>query len=500
MNKQQFVLFISTMLVVSATYAQSLQFNNGDTLDVKLIRQTGSTLSFFHPALGEMTIDKNLISNVQDLNLATLEKVAEGEEGKGVIAAQIAQEKMLLAKQGVDSAYDKLIAAEAAFKTAKPTELNAAHAAIAEASALHKKAEENLVTAVGAVHDADQKVGMAKDIRLATEQVDLAKADVKNTSEQVIAAKKGVTTSLKQADVAKQELDNAAPASIAIAEENIEVAKKQLEIAEQKVVVAEGLATEAQEKVVVAENQVKRAKGEKVNDGFMGTGWFKDWDSSIELGLRGSSGQSNNANFRTAFNALYEDDAHRWKFKSFYIIDSEDDVVGENKANATLVKDWFFPETKWFAFAAGTYDWDQFRDWKHRLQFSVGPGYQFIKTDRWEFSGRVGGTAVLEIDKRIEDVGTPVGYREENVWGFEALIGVDLTWHITAKQQFTFSNYFYPSVTDSGHFRNLTNIDWKHDIDWFEGLAIKFNIRNEYDTSESIPNDFNYNFSILWGF
>ena len=83
---------------------------------------------------------------------------------------------------------------------------------------------------------------------------------------------------------------------------------------------------------------------------------------------------------------------------------------------------------------------------------------------------------------------------------FDALIGADLTWHISAQQHFTFSNYFYPSLSDAGEFRNLTIVGWIHAIDWFEGLALKFGIRNEYDTSESIPNDFNYNFSVLWGF
>ena len=171
-----------------------------------------------------------------------------------------------------------------------------------------------------------------------------------------------------------------------------------------------------------------------------------------------------------------------------------------------MVKDWFFEDSKWFAFATGVYDWNQFKDWNHRLQFGGGPGYKFIKTPVWEFSGRMGATLITEFGKTQFDgngdaIINPDGsVLEDTVVGLEGLIGADLTWHITSKQHFSISNYFYPSLTDTGQFRNLTNINWIHSLDWFEGLALKFGIRNEYDTSETIPNEFNYNFSVLWGF
>jgi len=130
----------------------------------------------------------------------------------------------------------------------------------------------------------------------------------------------------------------------------------------------------------------------------------------------------------------------------------------------------------------------------------VGPGYQFLKTKEWEFAARIGASGIVEFGKTVEDLSNITGFSEKNILGFEAMAGVDLTWHITAKQQFSLSNYIYPSLTDSGEFRNLTNLSWTRSLDWFEGLAVKFGIRNEYDTTESERNDFKYNFSLLWGF
>jgi len=448
--------------------------------------------------LGDQTIDKINVSNLQDLNLDTLNKIAEGDEGKAYIAAKIAKQDVLMAKQEVDIAKEQLIAAEATYKSSKLTDMKAA------TDKLHK-AEEKLILAVDKANAAEKNARVAKEVRIASEKVEQAKEDLKVAKAQTKAAQVEVKASKKQEGIAKQDLDNALPENIALAEEKVEIAENETGIAEEKVEVAEEQVKDEKEKVLLAENQVKVAKGEKVHDGFLGTGWFKDWDSSISIGLSGTSGSSVNSTFRTAFNTRYEDKQHRWDFKSFYFLDSEDNITGENQVNATLVKDWFFADNKWFAFATGVYDWNEFKDWNHRLQLGGGPGYQFIKTDTWEFSGRLGATTIFEFGKiQYDSAGNPIvidgQVLQENIVGLEGLIGADLTWHITSKQNFSISNYFYPSFTNGGQFRNLTNISWIHSIDWFEGLALKFGIRNEYDTSESIPNEFNYNFSILWGF
>jgi len=505
MINKQFLLFLSALLISTCTYAQIIQFNNGDILNVRLIRHTDTTITFFHPALGDQTIDKTNISNLQDLNLDTLNKIAEGDEGKAYIAAKIAKQDVLMAKQEVDIAKEQLIAAEATYKSAIPTDLNAANQAMIAATDKRHKAEKKLILAVDKANVAEKNAHVAKEVRIASGQVEQAKKGLKVAKAQVKAAQVEVHVSKKQEDIAKQDLDDALPANIALAEEKVEIAENQTGIAEEKVEVAEAEAKEAEEKVTLAKNQVKLAKGEKVHDGFLGTGWFQDWDSSISIGLSGTSGSSVNSTFRTAFNAHYEDKEHRWNFKSFYFQDSEDNKTGENQVNATLVKDWFFADNKWFAFATGVYDWNEFKDWNHRLQFGGGPGYQYIKTDTWEFSGRLGATTIFEFGKtQYDSDGNPIvidgQVHQENIVGLEGLIGADLIWHITSQQHFSISNYFYPSFTNGGQFRNLTNISWIHSIDWFEGLALKFGIRNEYDTSESIPNEFNYNLSILWGF
>ncbi len=509
MNKKQLALSLGILLAPAAVYAEKIQFINGDTLDVTLIKHTSSTITFSHTSLGEMTINKVKISNLQSLNLEGLKKEIkaadkgaetidtlnsdEADEAQALAKIKAAKESVITAKKEVDVAKEQLIIAQENVKVVDEVDIDEAEHTVITATKKVKATEKALVAAVDNVYTVEEKVKVDKKVKVANAELLLVKKEAEAVNAELIAASREVRVAKKELRIVEEAEGDVAQETITLAEEKIEVTKGAVEVAEQQVKTAE-------EKVQVAEDNVKLAKGEKINTGFMGTGWFKAWDSSIEMGFKGAAGPSVNATFRTAFNTRYEDAEHRWDFKSFYIYDSTNRIASENRVNAVLVKDWFFPDTRWFAFASVAYDWDEFKDWDHRLQLSVGPGYQFIKTEEWEFSGRMAGTGIVEFDRTVEDAGSPTGFSEENVLGFEAMIGAELTWHVTAKQSFTLSNYFYPSITDAGEFRNLTNIDWTHKIDWFEGLALKFGIRNEYDTTESIPNEFRYNFSLLWGF
>jgi putative salt-induced outer membrane protein YdiY len=466
-NKKN-ALFLSILLASSVISAQPLQLSNGDILEVELVYQTDKMLTFSHVALGEQTIDKAKISNLQEINLADLVKLSRTQVDN-VQKVKTAEAKISDAKGRVDTAKAELIAAKVFFDKAKRAD--------SKEKLNRSDAEERLVLA-------------GKKFTTAKEEVKVAENELKVTKD-VIEAETQLSEAQTKLGLAKTEVMKVGEKSIA---EALGVVT-----ADVKVDIAEDNLNAAVQQVQEAENNLKLAKGEKVNNGFMGTGWFKDWDSSLSIGLSGSAGSSVNSTFRTAFNTRYEDKKGRWDYKSFYFFDSEDTITGENQINATLVKDWFFEESKWFAFATGVYDWDQFKDWNHRFQFGGGSGYQFIKTDEWEFSGRAGATLITEFGKTQYDSNNAPTH-EENIIGLEGLIGADATWHISPKQYFSISNYFYPGFTDGGAFRNLTNISWVHSLDWFEGLALKFGIRNEYDTSETIPNEFNYNFSILWGF
>jgi len=493
MNKQQISCLIA-LLASTVTDAETIRFNKGDTLTVELIKQTKSTLTFFHYIIGEETVRKETISNLSDIDLKGLIMLPEGEAGIAAEKVIAANKKLVQLKGDVDIALGKVRISEQTLQNAKPEEVEAAEKALQLANTTLSNVQEKLVAAVDGLDKAKSAVKVAKELSRANEQVAIAQGYVILAEKKVKLAKQALKMAQQATKTAKQAVHTATPDMANIAEMEVSIAKTKTDIIKDKVEIAEENLKVTKEKLKAVENLVILAKGKQPNDGLLGTGWFQDWESNIEIGLLGAAGSSVNTTFRTAFNGGHEDKAGRWTFKSFYYYSSEDKVTSNNKVYATLVKDWFFEDTKWFAFASTTYGMDTFKDWRHRLQLSVGPGYQFVKTDRWEFSGRMAGTGIFQFDRHINGVAAP------NKYSFEAMVGADLIWRITEKQRFTVSNYFYTNLTDTGAYRNLTTLTWLHDIEWLEGLSIKFGIRNEYDTTQPIPDEFKYNLSLVWGF
>ena len=214
------------------------------------------------------------------------------------------------------------------------------------------------------------------------------------------------------------------------------------------------------------------------------------WTHEIDAGLNGSTGNSDSMNLHTGYSATYKDDEHGWKFITAYDKAKSDGVESRNQFFADLLKDWFWQDSPWFAFAQGRYDWDEFKDWDYRLSASGGAGYEFLKNDAWYVVGRFGLGGNRTYGDANEEF-TP-----------EAILGLDANWTISARESAAFKTTFYPSLEESGEYRNITTFDWKMTISDSGNLAMKIGLMNEYD-SLAAPgidkNDFKYNLSLVWG-
>ncbi|MEL0082910.1 MAG: DUF481 domain-containing protein [Gammaproteobacteria bacterium] len=209
----------------------------------------------------------------------------------------------------------------------------------------------------------------------------------------------------------------------------------------------------------------------------------------IEAGLNGSNGNSRDRDFRLGYQARNESDLRRLLLKTAYQKSSSDGETDENDFYVELTHDWLLPQSPWFRFAQGRYDWDDFEDWDSRLNLSGGVGYGFYDRADFTLNGRLGA-----------------GFNQ--TWGGdddqlepEGIVGVDSRWKINPGQSLEFANTLYPELDEMGEFRNLTHLAWVIKLDQFSGLALKFGIENEYESSaagESKKNDFKYDLSLTW--
>ena len=124
--------------------------------------------------------------------------------------------------------------------------------------------------------------------------------------------------------------------------------------------------------------------------------FFDGWQSRLELGGSGTTGNSERTNFRLAFKTTKEDEQHRWQFDSSYYQATSDGETRQNELNAEINKHWLIPDKPWYWFVKGIYDYDEFEQWGHRAGGFGGVGYDLVKEEKLHIVGEVGGGATKE--------------------------------------------------------------------------------------------------------
>ena len=245
------------------------------------------------------------------------------------------------------------------------------------------------------------------------------------------------------------------------------------------------------EEIVSINQELEDSSVSKVpaDRGMLNTGWFEGWERRLAIGLDGSAGSSENMTFRSTINLKYEDDKSRWHSETLYYVSTDESETSENKAYSSLMKDWLIKDSKWFYYSFSLIDWDEFKDWDYRFSQSAGPGYQIVKSRKWEVFGRLGLGVKRTMGSDINDETT-----------IEAMTGFEVTRNIKDKHRIECSNMLFPSLTNTGEYRNVSNLNWHIKFDYVRGFGLKFGLRNEYDSTLSSKNDADYNVSITWDF
>ena len=196
------------------------------------------------------------------------------------------------------------------------------------------------------------------------------------------------------------------------------------------------------------------------------------WKLQLELGINGSVGTNDTINFRVGFRGNRARPEDRIRFDTSYLYATDGSNTTQNRFTAGVIHDWLLPDSKWIFFAQGRYDYDEFRDWEHRVSGNAGLGYDLVRTDKLDVTLRAGAGAV-------------------HSWGIvnetdpEALLAAEVSWRINDSQTLTASNFLHPELDDLGEFRNLTKIDWTAKIDRASGMSLRFGIENEYRSRTS---------------
>jgi len=229
--------------------------------------------------------------------------------------------------------------------------------------------------------------------------------------------------------------------------------------------------------------QLKIDTGEPPNPGLFGTGFLRGWTRRIDLGINGKEGNSVSTNITGGIAFAYEDDWTRWKINGRYFYDREDDGDSDNNARLDVSRDWLFPESRWFVRLSGVYQFDRFESWQHRLTLAGGPGLHLIRGETHRLDAMLGPAFTRE-------------FGDSQTSKAEGVLGLDYTWAISKKQQFSLSNSFFVETSPSaGPFRNYSRARWSLALLERPKLSLNLGVDNEYESRPEDgdePNDLTY--------
>ncbi len=230
---------------------------------------------------------------------------------------------------------------------------------------------------------------------------------------------------------------------------------------------------------------------EPADRGVFGSGWLIGFDRAFSFGLSGARGNSDNLDATVGLDIDFEDDETRWIFDGRFYYAESSGTETKNQGYADLTRDWLLTDRPYFYFGQIRWDVDEFEAWDHRGTVSGGVGWNLHETETLAVRARTG----LAVTRTFG------GTDEET--DYELLIRFETDWKPSEHQTLTAYNATYPSMKDTGEFRNLTGIQWKINFADSPGLALQLGLENEYESD--VPrgtdrNDLQYNASLVVGF
>ena len=212
----------------------------------------------------------------------------------------------------------------------------------------------------------------------------------------------------------------------------------------------------------------------------------KGYKMSFNLSLDSSSGETEEQSFRFGVIINRELQDIRALTDSAYYYKKKAGEVTDNKLTLGHRRDKLLPDSQWFFFYEGRYDFDDFESWRHRASGHLGPGYAWLDNDTWKLNLRFGPGVRKE-------------WKSENdAPRFEGIIGLDATWNISERQNLTGHTAFYPVLTDTEDYRTRSGLTWRYFLSRDLDLSFLIGLEHEYQNIVD-PDGFKNNTRVYGG-
>ena len=195
---------------------------------------------------------------------------------------------------------------------------------------------------------------------------------------------------------------------------------------------------------------------------------FDHWNFVLGAAFGYVENVNNEFNVRLSAQAEHNSEFARLRINGAYFLNSANSEIIDNDISFSTTQDWFFPQSDWSIFARGSYQWDEFELWEHRVSGYVGPGYRLFNTEKLTVDTRFGAGLTYEY-------GIPQTLPE-------LLASVEWTWQINDRQKLAGTFSYAPEVTNFNQFRLSLNAEWNFQLQEAEGLSFYIGVKDEYQS------------------
>ena len=210
-----------------------------------------------------------------------------------------------------------------------------------------------------------------------------------------------------------------------------------------------------------------------------------DWNFKLSLGFDASGDAQTVTNFRVDLEGDQKTDEHA--FETLLRIQ-----YGESEGNRTrndvegrFRGQWKCGEDRWGLFSDTRLRIDEFQSFETRLTESLGGTYQIYQDKgekKWNLEAVFG--AGFRRDSGLTDPNADEFVPEGNI-GFRSSITP------SERQTLKGSLFFYPDLDGLDDSRTFTNVDWNYMLDPDQGLSLRINADQEFDTARVVKNAWN---------
>ena len=218
------------------------------------------------------------------------------------------------------------------------------------------------------------------------------------------------------------------------------------------------------------------------------TDWLRGtpWNTSIELGLNGSTGNNESFSIRTGGTMKRESRFSKLDFSIYYNRTTTGDGTTQNNATSDIRNDWLLDDSSpWSLYTKANVFYDQFQAFDLQANGNSGIGYQIFKDPALNLTTRCGGGASREF-------GGP-----DNEWVPEALFGFEYDQSVTDTQKFFATLEYYPQLANFGEYRLVADGGWEIELVKPSNVSLKLSANDRFDSTPNDAEPHLVNYSVL---